>query len=239
MVEEILPSEARLAVVVAHPDDETIGAGAQLARFRRLTLVHVTDGAPRRGGDAAASGCAGAEDYARLRRAELEAALVAGEARPERMVAFGYPDQEAIFSAGEIARRLRALLAEHAIEAVLTHAYEGGHPDHDTVAFCVARAAPPRVIEMAGYNAAGFGVFLGPPGVELRLDEPGRARKRRMLACFKSQARVLAPFPFDRERFRAAPRYDFARPPHDGALFYERFDWGVDGAAWRGLAARC
>jgi LmbE family N-acetylglucosaminyl deacetylase len=239
MIEEILSSGARIAVVVAHPDDETIGAGAQLARFRRLTLVHVTDGAPRRGGDAAAAGCASAEEYARLRRCELEAALAAGEIRPERLVAFGYPDQEAVFSAGEIASRLASLFAEAAVEAVLTHAYEGGHPDHDAVACCVARAAPARVIEMAGYNVAGFGVFLGAPELELRLDDAAAARKRRMVACFASQARVLAPFPLDCERFRTAPRYDFSRPPHEGTLFYERFGWGVDGAAWRASVARC
>ena len=36
-----------IAVVVAHPDDETLGCGAQLARLRGVTLVHITDGAPR------------------------------------------------------------------------------------------------------------------------------------------------------------------------------------------------
>ncbi|MBV9250682.1 MAG: hypothetical protein JO227_15715, partial [Acetobacteraceae bacterium] len=41
------PIEMRSAVVVAHPDDETVGAGASLRLFRDLTLVHVTDGAPR------------------------------------------------------------------------------------------------------------------------------------------------------------------------------------------------
>lgn len=74
----LLPSDARVAVVGAHPDDETIGAGAQLARLRRLTLVHVTDGAPRNGRDAAAAGFADPRAYAEARRAELDAALAAG-----------------------------------------------------------------------------------------------------------------------------------------------------------------
>jgi N-acetylglucosamine malate deacetylase 2 len=238
-MDELLPTESRVAVVVAHPDDETIGAGAQLPRFRHLTLVHVTDGAPRDGHDAAAAGCASPEAYAEIRRAELAAALVAGNVRPERVVALGYADQEAVFAAREITRRLAALFAEQSIDAVLTHAYEGGHPDHDTVAFCVARAAPPRIVEMAGYNAFGFSIFVGPPGTEIELDPEDQARKRRMVASFRTQARVLAPFPLDRERFRLAPRHDFSRPPHDGALFYERFDWGVDGERWRSAIARC
>src|ERR1051325_5216230 len=38
---------SRLAIVAAHPDDETIGAGAYLARLSQAIFIHVTDGAPR------------------------------------------------------------------------------------------------------------------------------------------------------------------------------------------------
>ena len=48
--------KARVMIVVAHPDDETIGMGAQLNRFDDALLVQVTDGAPRDGRDAAAHG---------------------------------------------------------------------------------------------------------------------------------------------------------------------------------------
>ena len=57
-----------VAIVVAHPDDETIGAGAQLPHLRDPLLAHVTDGAPRSFGLAR-------EAYARRRRDELSAAL--------------------------------------------------------------------------------------------------------------------------------------------------------------------
>jgi hypothetical protein len=39
------------------------------------------------------------------------------------------------------------------------------------------------------------------------------------------------------ERFRPAPAYDFTAPPHEGKLFYECFDWGMNGARFRELAA--
>jgi hypothetical protein len=36
-----------VAIIVAYPDDETIGCGGQLVRLRGATVVVVTDGAPR------------------------------------------------------------------------------------------------------------------------------------------------------------------------------------------------
>jgi hypothetical protein len=34
-------------VVIAHPDDETLAMAGRLAMFERLTIVQLTDGAPR------------------------------------------------------------------------------------------------------------------------------------------------------------------------------------------------
>ncbi len=70
----------RLMIVVAHPDDETIGIGGQLRRLRDVSLLHVTDGAPRDGEDAGRHGFAALADYAAARRQELAEALAAGDA---------------------------------------------------------------------------------------------------------------------------------------------------------------
>jgi LmbE family N-acetylglucosaminyl deacetylase len=140
---------------------------------------------------------------------------------------------------------------------VLTHPYEGGHPDHDATAFAVhlARelmsAAPPVVLEFTSYHLSGDGIATGaflpagvtasaenPPAAALALALEERERKRRMIACFASQAETLAQFPVGEvERFRVAPAYDFTRAPHDGTLHYERFDWGCTGEEWRARAA--
>jgi hypothetical protein len=72
--------ERRIMIVVAHPDDETIGVGAQLCRFPDTLLMQVTDGAPRDGRDAATHGYWTIADYAFARQVELRAALGAGRA---------------------------------------------------------------------------------------------------------------------------------------------------------------
>src|SRR5689334_4373153 len=100
------PIESKVMIVVAHPDDETIGMGAQLCRLHDALMVHVTDGAPRDGHDAKAHGYAGTADYAAARRAELAAALDVGQARGVRTETIGLPDQEACFDLVALTERI-------------------------------------------------------------------------------------------------------------------------------------
>ena len=237
--------QQRVAIVVAHPDDETIAAGGSLHLMPGLLLVHVTDGAPRRLDDAARHGFPTTDAYRAAREAELEAALSHAGVRPER-ARLGVADQDAVLHLDAIAADLVRVLAQHGAEAVLTPAYEGGHPDHDATAFAVhdaARRLALPVFEFAGYHAdpAGGTVvqrFLpGPAETTVRLDSVETASKRAMLDCFTTQADILRLFSPAVERFRPAPGYDFASPPHPGPLNYENWGWELTGARWRSLAA--
>ncbi len=167
-------------------------------------------------------------------------------------VMLGYPDQDAALHLAEIARRLAALFAEHRVESVLTHAYEGGHPDHDATAWAchaAARIGPigPGIAEFPCYHAelgeAVKGEFLpliplGSEPIIVHLTDAERARKQAMVAAHATQAEVLSGFATDRESFRAAPDHDWRQPPHAGPLNYERWGWEMTGERWRALAAQ-
>jgi LmbE family N-acetylglucosaminyl deacetylase len=165
----------------------------------------------------------------------------------------GVVDQEATLAIADITRAIALRLASLDVDVVVTHPYEGGHPDHDAVAFAVhaalelyERARPVLLAEMSSYHeergrlvTARFlecGVprcHRSHPGT---LDDAARARRRRMLDAFASQTAVLSSFGDTAEPLRCAPRYDFERAPHPGPLHYERLPFGWTGARWRELA---
>ena len=239
-------------VLLAHPDDETLGGSALLAALGPAAhIVHVTDGAPRAMGDAHHAGCATRDEYAALREAECAAALALAGLGPAQRSSFGVVDQEAWRDLPGLARRVADLLAARRPALLVTHAYEGGHPAHDAVAFAARAAcalvaadggAPPVLVEQTSYHASPdpdapdqlvTDAFLVVPGAgpvaTVHLDEAERARKRAMMAAYASQARVLAQFGVGVERFRRAPHYDFTRPPAP-TIWYERLGWDVAAA---------
>ena len=245
-------------IIAPHPDDETIGAGIWIHRHRhtKLTILQLTDGSPRDLGVAREAGFSSREDYATARREELLAALAKASLRDIELQAFNYVDQEAHLHAGELVKRLTNLIDNLRPNVVLSPAYEGGHPDHDTAAFAVAaarRRSPTfRHREYRLYHAWLEGRdttdatmdtrdFLPHPHAPAEhqiLSPAEQRRKRGMFAAFSSQAHVLQEFSLSEESFRDAPTYDFRLPPHGGRLLYERWGWSVAGATWRDCMAR-
>lgn len=243
------PGRARIAVVAAHPDDEVLAAATVMRSARELVLIHLTDGAPADGRDAARAGFASPGAYGDARLSELDRALAMLGVRPRLGLRYGLTDQETVFHRPGLVRRLSHDL--RGCDAVLTHAYEGGHPDHDTAAAAVQlaclyaggeRTDAIARFEFAGYHARGGVLAAGrfhpdPAAPERVVDAAPSDRRARAdaLRCFESQAATLAQVGFELERLRLAPAYDFRRPPPPGEALYDQWGFSLTSGEWRAI----
>ena len=120
----------------------------------------------------------------------------AGQATP-RFVELRVADQGASERMSEIAARLVDLFARHGASVVITHAYEGGHPDHDATAFAVhaaARRCPElRIIEMTSYHAGPGGRLSS--GTFLPNGAAARTRRGTICSGAASPSTPSAPLP--------------------------------------------
>ena len=242
----------RGVILSAHPDDEVIGVAATMMRLDDIFLMYLTDGAPFDQALWPSHVARSRSAYARIRRNEgLAAAEIAG-VMPERVMFLGAVDQEAIWEVVPRASYFSALLRIISPDIVITHPYEGGHPDHEAAAL-VARLAlrilqqvykfRTHLLEMTSYHARDASLVTGEflptdrredLAVDLSAEEV--RLKRRMFDAHHSQARVLRDFSVGFERLRYAPDYNFTEPPHGGKLWYECLGWPMTGERWRSLA---
>jgi LmbE family N-acetylglucosaminyl deacetylase len=246
--DESNPFRFRAAIVAAHPDDEVVGLGARLHRFADLRIIHTTDGAPELMTDALRNGFTKREDYSRARFSELRDALALAGIGMQQEIRCEVPDQAASYRLAFLARALRDFLDDFSPEVVITHPYEGGHPDHDATAFAVHAARTlmqkenrpvPSAYEFTSYHIRDGRIAVGqfipysdcrPSTALLSADE--QQRKAKMIDCFATQREMLRSFQLQTESFRRSPAYDFTRPPHEGNLFYECFNWGITRKGW-------
>ena len=244
----------RCAMIVAHPADEVVGAGCLISKLVDVTVLHVTDGAPCDMEDAEAAGFQERAEYAEARKRECISALAIANVPRNRVVDLEVPDHCASNYLADLTKRITTFLQESAADIVVTHPYEGGHPDHDATAFATHAALrlmkqnglkPPALFEMALHPSEDFKAkvpeFL--PGSEretttLLLDERATKLKRQMFACFETQRPSLAVSPFGPEKFRQPLPYDFTTPPHGGKLYYENFNWAPRSDEWQTLASK-
>jgi N-acetylglucosamine malate deacetylase 2 len=257
----------RTMVLVAHPDDEAVGCGGLLQRVAEPVVVFCTDGAPR---DEFFWRKYGARlRYARHREDEARRAMaIAGVNEmiflaanpPSRVGASGqasgelganrlddelFVDQELCRAIPEAVSVLSTLIQRYRPEALLTMAYEGGHPDHDTCSFITPVLArdhglPAWEFPLYHRDEREKGVFqqfiprqgrsVDDSGIELKLTASEVECKREMLAAYESQGAFLAEFSAPTERFRRQATYDYSRPPHAGRLNYEVWGWPISGS---------
>ncbi|MCC7046167.1 MAG: PIG-L family deacetylase [Alphaproteobacteria bacterium] len=223
----------RILLLAPHPDDEVVGASAAIGRARaaggEVFVAFLSTGVPdrelfwfwQRNGRAA---------RVAQRRAESEAAA--------RLLGFTIalfqeiPTRNLKSELAGTRARLVDLIARRQIDMVWVPAYEGAHQDHDAANFLASTFGDRvQVWEFAEYNNAGGRThsqeFPAPNGteIELRLREREMAAKRAALTLYGSERGNLSHIQVGREAFRPLAAYDYARPPHQGILFYQRFQW--------------
>jgi LmbE family N-acetylglucosaminyl deacetylase len=213
----VVPTGARVLVVAAHPDDETLGAGGLIAAAGEagssVTVVVATDGEASHPDSPTYT----AAHLAKIRQDEVRAAVLT-LAPAARLVLLHLPD-------GGLADRvdeLAAALSTHAAAAdvIVTPWRADGHPDHEACAAAVTRVLAPHSVHWqypiwfwhwgrpSRTTAARAGLRRFP------LTERQRAAKAAALDCHRSQHAPLS----------AAPGDEAILPPHVVAHFRRDFE---------------
>lgn len=218
-----------LLVVAAHPDDETLGAGALMAlcsgRGIRVTIVVVTDG--------------GAQGIAAQRSLELAAAaaILGGSVANIEVIELGFADGATREHVAEITGALREHISRASPAALVLAPWRGdGHRDHRVVGEIAAELA-------AGRRFAEYPIWLWHWGHPYSGAMPWQrmasitvdATKQRAIDCYRSQttgehpvlrADFLEHFAGDKEFFMIE---DHALGAEFFDAAYERHDdpWGL------------
>ena len=228
----------RTLVLIAHPDDECIAFGALLQRMREPAVVFATNGSPadpyfwKKHGSP--------EAYAALRRREALASMHAAGVKDVIFLADlpggeALVDQELFRNLWPAFDLLADIIRRRMTTALLTLAYEGGHPDHDSCSFIgaqLARLASIPCWEAPLYhrNAGGSGTFqqfVTPNGTEIDVcpTPEEEEQKRKMCRAYSSQGDFLSNFKVSPEIVRPQVAYDYTCPPHAGKTNYELWQW--------------
>ena len=111
-------------------------------------------------------------------------------------------------------------------------AYEGGNPDHDALnAVGAGFKGRMSLLEFAEYNYFGGKArsqsFISSDETTrtITLTPDERKAKHAALRLYASEQGNLSAIEVDQESYRPLAAYDYGQPPHQGTLWYTRFQW--------------
>jgi LmbE family N-acetylglucosaminyl deacetylase len=129
----------RVLVLAPHPDDETLGCGATIARARAagdpVTVVAASDGR-----HSSRSAVLSPAELARRRSAELRAACAALGVAGADVLELGFEDGTLGSATPALAELLAGLLAQHQPEVLLVPCAQDDHTDHRASHLALAQA---------------------------------------------------------------------------------------------------
>lgn len=213
---------SRPLIFVAHPDDETIACGGLLHRMEAALVVFATDGAPPHYGFERKFGSPA--KYSEVRFQEATEALRhiphCSFQRLTRLDGSYIVDQHLFQNIPEALASLCKTTREFSPDALITHAYEGGHIDHDACSFVAKHAAealslrrfefPLYWVDETGRAFVQTFRDVGSEAIEYRLTDEEMTCKQKMLDAYKTQPELASGFPPAVEQFRLATRTDYS-----------------------------
>lgn len=221
--------DSRVLFVVASPGDEVAGAGVWISRRSRpgdVFILHITTGctAPLR------------SEQATVRRSEVHQALAMIRIPSRNCSYIPIESESAHHHFAEVVEAIEQSIADCCPSLLITHAYEGGHPDCDAASLATAAAihqrfaSMPKVLEFPLCHADCDGTMVGGeflndatwPASEIVLPSPCElAMKKRVLGAYRFQREKWNALPEGPEVFRPLPPYDYTRSPHCWPVWYE------------------
>jgi N-acetylglucosamine malate deacetylase 2 len=214
----------KVLVLAAHPDDETIACSGLLQRAAASLVVFAVDGAPPHYGFENKFGSL--RGYSETRFAEASRALSfvprCSMRRLSKHDGTWFLDQHLFLELREAFGCLVQMAREFSPDLLVSHAFEGGHIDHDAchvLAECTARALNSESLEFPLYWRSEdrrdvFQEFRDGADGEfvLQLSQEEIRVKRRMLSEYRSQKNLMSVFRLEPERFRRVLRTDHREP---------------------------
>ncbi|CAA6606223.1 conserved hypothetical protein [Rhodospirillaceae bacterium LM-1] len=214
-----------ILVLAPHPDDEVVGAAIAMKRAIAqgacLSVLFLTTGIAQEAWFWERNAYRG-----KVAKRMDEARQVADAGGFKIAGSLDIPSRRLIEHLDEARQAIERLKAQQ----LWVPAYEGGHQDHD-VANALAQTLRDRfeILEFAEYNFANKQVnsnqFPDGAGNVLDLSPEDDVFKRALLGLYASERANLDYVSCRHEAMRPLPAHDYARPPHQGRLFRERFHW--------------
>jgi LmbE family N-acetylglucosaminyl deacetylase len=223
----------RILILVAHPDDEVVACAAAIARAKAqgatVAALYLTHG------------CLDHNTMWRWQRKNYATIVANRLSEGERAAAalgiepLGWSSRPARHlwqNLSQVFAEVEGAIANYKPDQLWVPAYEGGNPDHDALnAIGYRLKARLSVLEFAEYNYFGGKArshqFISTDDTTrvLSLTAPEQAAKKQALQLYSSEKGNLSYVKLDQESYRPLTRYDYAQPPHQGKLWYARFQW--------------